>query len=84
MHDANSQRDKTASTESCNSNSDQEKIDNYNSSTTNDHNQDPRNMNTRSLDYESVILNSLPRNLFLKLFVILLTLLLVCQLTYIF
>ncbi|VVC25973.1 Hypothetical protein CINCED_3A011321 [Cinara cedri] len=57
--DANS-RDKTASTEGGNSNPEQEKSDNYNSSLTNDHNQDPRNMNTRSLDFESGVLNSLP------------------------
>lgn len=40
-------------------------MDSYNSSLTSDQNQDPRNMNTRSLDYESVVLNSLPSN-FLK------------------
>lgn len=63
MHDANSQRDKTA-IEGGNSNFDQEIIDNFNLSSTNDHNQDTRNMNTRSLDYESVVLNSLPSNFF--------------------
>lgn len=39
---------------------DQERMDSYNSSSTPDYNQDPRNMNTRSLDYESVVLNALP------------------------
>lgn len=62
--DANSQKDKTASNEGNNSAAEQEKMDSYNSSLTSDQNQDPRNMNTRSLDYESVVLNSLPSNFF--------------------
>lgn len=60
--DANSQRDKTASIEGGNSASDQERVDAYNSSSATDHNQDPRTMSTRSLDYESVVLNSLTSN----------------------
>jgi len=63
--DANNQRDKT-STEGGTSTADQEKTDSYNSSLTTDHNQDPRNMNTRSLDYESFVLYSLPSNYFLN------------------
>lgn len=66
--DANSQKDKTTSIEGNNSTAEQEKMDSYNSSLTSDQNQDPRNMNTRSLDYESVVLNSLPSNLFNFLF----------------
>lgn len=58
MLDANSKRDKITSIESGNSTAEQEKMDSYNSSSTSDHNQDPRNMSTRSLEYESVVLNS--------------------------
>lgn len=59
MLDANSQRDKIASIEGGNSAVDQEELDSYNNlSSIPDHNQDPRNMTTRSLDYESVVLNS--------------------------
>lgn len=58
MLDANSQRDKVTSIEGGNSAADQEKMDSYNTSSIPDHNQDPRNMSTRSLDYESVVLNS--------------------------
>lgn len=64
VHDANNQRDKTASIEGGNLNFDQEIIDNFNLSSTNGHNQNTRNMNTRSLDYESVVLNSLPSKFF--------------------
>ncbi|XP_026807089.1 E3 ubiquitin-protein ligase UBR4 isoform X1 [Rhopalosiphum maidis] len=57
--DANNSRDKVVSNEGGNSVADQDRIDGYNTSASN-HNQDPRNMSTRSLDYESVVLNSLP------------------------
>lgn len=59
MLDANSQRDKTA-VEGGNSATDQEVMDNYNPIP--EHNQDPRNMRTRSLEYESVALKSLSSN----------------------
>lgn len=65
MLDTNNQRDKTALIDGGNSSADQDKVDGYNSSSIPDHNQDPRNMNTRSLDYESVVLNSFPSNFFL-------------------
>lgn len=64
MLDANSQRDKTATIEGGNTATDQDKVDGYNSSSASDHNQDPRNMSTRSLEYESVVLNSFPSNFF--------------------
>lgn len=59
--DANSQRDKT-SIEGGSTAADQERMDTYISSSTADNNQDPRTMRTRSLDYESVVLNSLSGN----------------------
>lgn len=62
MLDVNNQRDKTTSVDSGNSVVDQERMDNYNSSVIPDHNQDPKNMSTRSLEYESVMLNTLPSN----------------------
>jgi hypothetical protein len=58
----NSQRDKIASVEGGNPVTDQERVDTYNSSSATDHNQDPRTMSTRSLDYESILLNSLTGN----------------------
>jgi len=67
MLDANNQRDKTASIEGGNSAADQDRTDSYNTSAPN-HNQDPRNMSTRSLDYESVVLDSLPGIYFSLLF----------------
>lgn len=60
MLDGNNQRDKAATVDGSNSAADQEKMDSYNSSLTPDYNQDPRNMSTRSLDYESVALNTIP------------------------
>lgn len=60
--DGNSQRDKTASIEGGITTVDQERMDTYNSSSAANHNQDPRTMSTRSLDYESVMLNSLSGN----------------------
>lgn len=59
MLDANNPRDKTA-IESGNSTTDHEVMDNYNPIP--EHYQDPRNMRTRSLEYESVVLNSLSSN----------------------
>lgn len=59
--DTNSQKDKTTSVEGDNSTAEPEKMDSYNSSTSRQ-NQDPRNLNTRSLDYDSVVLSSLSSN----------------------
>lgn len=64
MIDVNSQREKTIPIEGGNSSADQERMDSYNSSSIVDQNQDPRTMSTRSLDYESIVLNSLPSNNF--------------------
>lgn len=73
MIDANSQRDKTVAIEGGNLTVDQEKLDSHNLLLTPDRNQDPRSMNSRSLDYESVVLNSLSGNfIFYYLIIILL------------
>lgn len=66
--DINNSRDKTTLIEGGNTAADQERIDSYNTSAP-DHNQDPRNMSTRSLDYESVVLNSLPGKIFFNLII---------------